>query len=134
MVIRVTLRTYPVNHRGLFRGETVCYEALVVFRVQLGRAQSSRLVVLDLLSMKEKTKTEPQDSSSSEPVYTYYPLAGVTENAVIRLVEPDPEALYRCKHCGKRMTLRETTNFYGIPACPVCVNAGAPFEIVRDGN
>ena len=92
----------------------------------------SRLVVLDRLSMKEKTKSEIVSSGSSDPIYAYYQFAGVSDRISLRTAEPAPETMCRCKHCGKRMTLRETTNFYGIPACPVCVNAGAPFEVVQE--
>lgn len=37
-------------------------------------------------------------------------------------------AIYKCKKCGRRMTLRDAANYFGIPACPVCVHADAPFD------
>ncbi len=84
--------------------------------------------------MKQKTKSESEGSGSSAPVYAYYQFAGVADRAALSPAAPGPETVFRCKHCGKRMTLRETTNYYGIPACPVCVNAGAPFEVVPEGQ
>jgi len=41
-------------------------------------------------------------------------------------------ALYKCKNCGRRMKLSEAASYYGIPACPACVQACAPFEIVPE--
>ena len=44
----------------------------------------------------------------------------------------DPNTTYRCKNCGKRIKLRDAVSYYGVPACPVCVRAYAPFEIEPD--
>jgi DNA-directed RNA polymerase subunit RPC12/RpoP len=42
------------------------------------------------------------------------------------------DPIYKCNNCGKRMKLQDAVNYYGIPACPACIRAGAPFEIARE--
>jgi len=56
----------------------------------------------------------------------------VGQEKAVPTVGPDRDPIYRCKNCGKRMKLHDAVNYYGIPACPACFRAGAPFEIVRD--
>jgi hypothetical protein len=46
----------------------------------------------------------------------------------------DLNTIYKCKNCGKRMKLSEATSYYGLPACPACVQACAPFEIVPESS
>jgi len=84
--------------------------------------------------MKANSKIEFDSAASSvpaprsvQPVYAYCPPADTTSAGAT-----EAGSVYRCKNCGKQLQLSETVNFYGIPACPVCVNAGAPFEIVRE--
>jgi len=59
-------------------------------------------------------------------------ISNSSEESFNPMAQSDPESFYRCRNCGKRMTLQDAVNYYGIPACPACVNAGAPFEIVPE--
>jgi hypothetical protein len=43
---------------------------------------------------------------------------------------PSRDTTCRCRNCGKEMKLSETVNFYGIPACPICVHAAKPFDVL----
>ncbi len=47
---------------------------------------------------------------------------------------PDLSVIYKCKNCGKRMKLSDAASYYGIPACPACVQACAPFEIIPENS
>jgi len=44
----------------------------------------------------------------------------------------DRNTIYRCKNCGKRLKLGDTANYYGLPACPECLQSCASFEIVPE--
>ena len=43
--------------------------------------------------------------------------------------QPEGNLIYRCKNCGRSLSAYDIINFYGLPACPVCFNAAAPFEV-----
>ncbi|MFO1478485.1 MAG: hypothetical protein U1F98_17770 [Verrucomicrobiota bacterium] len=79
-----------------------------------------------LIDMKDHPRSVP-GPRSQEPVHAYRsaPAPGAAKSS-------ETEFHYRCKNCGKVLQLAETVNYYGIPACPVCVNAGRPFEITRE--
>jgi hypothetical protein len=73
-------------------------------------------------------------------IFTKAPVDSVSQiqaEAVARAVtrgkisppKPKYDPSCRCKNCGKEMKLSDTVSFYGIPACPVCVHAGKPFEV-----
>ena len=82
--------------------------------------------------MKDHNKSKLNQTQTSLSLYAYYQTAGVGGGMDDRGGESDANAIYVCKNCGKKLKLSEAASFYGIPACPVCVYAGAPFEIVRD--
>ena len=42
------------------------------------------------------------------------------------------DPIYRCRHCGERIKMYDAVNYYGVPACPVCIHAGKPFELVEE--
>ena len=42
--------------------------------------------------------------------------------------------IYKCKNCERTLSFYDVVNFYGIPACPVCLNSGAPFEIEQQSR
>jgi hypothetical protein len=57
------------------------------------------------------------------------------------VTQPQPAASTRnhdlactCSNCGKQMKLSDTVNFYGLPACPVCLDAAEPFEVVVEAS
>jgi DNA-directed RNA polymerase subunit RPC12/RpoP len=81
--------------------------------------------------MKVNNKDGSNDSRRPLSLYAYTQCAGMAGGSPNTGEEPDRNATYVCKNCGRRLTLAEAASFYGIPACPVCVYAGAPFEIVR---
>ena len=84
--------------------------------------------------MKDNNSSKSNQSQTSLSLYAYYQTAGVGGGADDRADDPDANAVYVCKNCGKKLKLSEAASFYGIPACPVCVYAGAPFEIVRENT
>ena len=84
--------------------------------------------------MNEHNKSKLNQSQTSLSLYAYYQTAGVGGGVDDRTGDMDGNAVYVCKNCGKKLKLSEAASFYGIPACPVCVYAGAPFEIVRDNT
>ncbi len=47
-------------------------------------------------------------------------------------LSPDLNTIYKCKNCNRRMKLSEAISYYGLPACPACVQACAPFEIAPE--
>jgi hypothetical protein len=81
--------------------------------------------ILDGLAVGIFTKT-PVDAVSQIQ-------AGAVARAVTRGTISPPKPRYdpvcTCKNCGKELKLSDTVSFYGIPACPVCVHAGKPFEV-----
>ena len=82
--------------------------------------------------MKENMNNRWNDSRRPLSLHAYYECAGMSGGPSNSGPEAEHTTVYVCKNCGRRLTLAEAASFYGIPACPVCVYAGAPFEIIRE--
>jgi hypothetical protein len=70
----------------------------------------------------------PEDVSRSES----QPAVTAPEKPDAVPLAPGVNTIYKCKNCGRRIKLSDAASYYGIPACPACVQACAPFEIVPE--
>jgi hypothetical protein len=81
------------------------------------------------MNMKEKNNFEVRQCGSAAHACVASKSAGATLDRTLATADPDSDMIYRCKNCGRSLTPYEIINFYGLPACPVCFNAAAPFEL-----
>jgi hypothetical protein len=81
------------------------------------------------MNMKENNNFEVRGSGLASRVFVGSQLAGATIDPATESAHPGGNPIYRCKNCGRPLSSYDIINFYGLPACPVCFNAAAPFEV-----
>jgi hypothetical protein len=79
--------------------------------------------------MKKNSSLQVSLSGPAPEVCAANPLNVITLEQTMDSGRPQYEMIYRCKNCGKPLSSYDIINFYGLPACPVCFNAAAPFEV-----
>lgn len=81
------------------------------------------------MNMKENSNHNASHSGPGPQRCTSNPLTVVTLDQMTESAHPECNMIYRCKNCGRPLSSYDIINFYGLPACPVCFNAAAPFEV-----
>ena len=79
--------------------------------------------------MKEQSNSESKDFRPAPVAHPHHQFASGARCLAVEPVGPECNVIYKCKNCGRMLRFSDVVNYYGIPACPVCVNTGAPFEI-----
>jgi hypothetical protein len=152
-------QNHPGFHRGQFRGKTVGRKTTVAFSVRIsdrdwtgcsaGPLNMKKNVNPNLTISLHKQNCPDYAAAEAPKTLNGFGVAifasqspsatgAAAYGKAARVMAPDAaasldyEATYKCRNCGRTLKLREAVNYYGIPACPVCVYAGQPFEIVEE--